>query len=159
VLGISKPTIYDWFTARGAPRNENGTIDLRRFIPWMIEYRVSQAVEDAESHAPSTSKSKADERWKQARAELKEIEVAERRKQFLRADDVNAHWIRCLTTLSQSLQSVPTGIAPRLIGKDIVGISAELERVLCAAVESVREMYLRGEIESGAEPIEESPGE
>lgn len=143
LFGVSRSTVGRWLRD-GCPRSKDGTLDARAVIKWRGEkmYRdgVRAGGEEAQEEGVDP-KDAGDKRWKAARAELKELELAEAKKLFANVDEVEEKWARALGTFSQSLQGLPAQLAPKLAGKSIDEIFRKLETALRRAVDGMKKAY------------------
>lgn len=70
-------------------------------------------------------------RLDRARAEKVELEVAEKRRQLLNAEEVAQHWEAVAHNIKQQLLAVPTRAAPLVLGcKTLTQIKGELDRLM-----------------------------
>lgn len=127
ILGVSEDTVHNYVKA-GAPKLAHNQYDERLFIPWVIEqYKKRDTATLAEEQARLT-KNKAD---------LAELELAEKRGEVVRRADVSQKWERtasiirarflALPAITQDVVSAPTLPESQKVIEDAVwNILAEL---------------------------------
>ena len=137
---VSKPTVWNWIS-RGLPKapESNGVtrVDLRRAIAWLIVYYQDQV-----KQARATAQAAADQsrnRAGSAKAELIEIELAEKRGQVVPTE---AHWRFFLAWCNRfvaALRSKPAGWAQACQGEPALKIRELLDHDLEAIFADLRQ--------------------
>jgi phage terminase Nu1 subunit (DNA packaging protein) len=114
----------------GLPREERGRFELGKCLLWYIRYLQKALERRAVPMSPDGEMAglgDARVRSVTADAELKELELAERRRQMVALPDVERSWMTIVTTTRSHLLSIAVRIAPRIIGATDRG---QIERLL-----------------------------
>jgi hypothetical protein len=133
VLGVTTRTIRRRSQDCGAHREKNGH-DLTK----LVQHTISQEREAVALTAGE--KDPALQRWREARAKLAEIDLAERRGQLLDAPDVYARSSRQIQAIKSGLLMLP-GLAPQLAGMRDV---RKIQETLRDAVIRLCNLYAEG---------------
>lgn len=83
------------------PRNEDGSYDARELLLWKVEQTQVAELEDVDVDSPGL------ERYRLAKAQLAELELAERRGQVVKVDaakDVLTRWADVLRRLAATMK-------------------------------------------------------
>ena len=136
LFGVSWQAVRKWLDY-GCPRNGDGTFSLPAVIQWRLD-RAEGAESRSSEHCPHTI------RWRAARADLKEIDLAERRGQLVSAAAVEAKWGRLLTVLKQRLLGLPPALAPRVALSDSARAAALLDEGIREVLVDIAEQYEGG---------------
>ncbi len=150
VLGISLPTLSNWVKG-GLPvvsRGGNGRpweFDLTACVAWVRKRDIAQAT----SVSDDSTMAEAELRHKRAQAAIQEIELAEKRRQVVRVEDVSAMVADMVTSVRQRMRGTGGRLAPRLVG-------VEDARVIRATVEEDIDQTLRELAEYEPETAEEA---
>lgn len=152
LAGVTKPTLWNWVT-HGLPRATSpdgvATVDLRRAVPWLLNY-YQKAVKDARADATAAA-GKPRERAAGAKAEMIEIELAEKRGQMVRTED---HW-RCFFAWIEAyvgaFRTKPAAWAQACAGEPAVRIRELIERDLDQIFASLQQMEIPANIPPAAE--------
>lgn len=152
LAGVTKPTLWNWVT-HGLPRATSpdgvATVDLRRAVPWLLGY-YQKAVKEARADATAAA-GKPRERAAGAKAEMIEIELAEKRGQMVRTED---HW-RCFFAWIEAyvgaFRTKPAAWAQACAGEPAVRIRELIERDLDQIFASLQQMEIPANIPPAAE--------
>lgn len=85
------------------------------------------------------------ERWRRARADMAEDELARRRAELVEVAEVEAKWARLLTVLRQQLERLGVVVASRMPGGSRAAARRVVEEQVAEALERVVKEYRRGE--------------
>jgi phage terminase Nu1 subunit (DNA packaging protein) len=119
------------------PRAARGRYPLAASIRGYVKF-LGRSGGDG-SPAPATSFSAARTRLTIARAELVEMERAEKAATLIPSDQVEAAWIKITSIIRTRLLAIPTKVALRLASKGAAEIERELEREIREALIDVAE--------------------
>jgi hypothetical protein len=123
VLGVSLVTVFDW-AKKGMPKLSRGKFDVRACTAWLL------ARKEAEHQAKlnNLSLDEAERRFRNAKAELAEMELAERRGELVEADAVREMWDKHISAAKTQLLSIPARVAVTLLAcKSAEEVHAALE--------------------------------
>lgn len=142
VFGVTPRAVSLW-SAEGCPRNRDGTYTLAEVVAWrtakLIEKARTEGFEEGQAAAGS---GESNERWQAARAALKEIELAERRREFLRRDEIQPPLLRWLNAHAQRLHALPALVAGKLAGAgNQAAIQQAVEEALSHEVRRTRQEF------------------
>lgn len=125
LLGVTSRTVRDW---ADAPRNADGSYDARAVVAWFTAKNGSATSGD-ESFATQR------ERLAAAQAEKVEAENRIRRGELVEIEQLGAEWDDLVLSARAKLLSLPTKVAPQLIGRtDPNAIRAILKTEINAAL-------------------------
>jgi len=132
MLGISPVTLDRWVAA-GCPLQERGkTSQGHKFNSAEVVKWVR--AREAEGTRASDGDSDAKRRHAAASAELKELELAERRGEMIRVEDVVPIVADELANVRSRLMAMPGRLAPGLVGRDAEAIEAAISSEVSAAL-------------------------
>ena len=121
VLSVDARTLRRWKTA---PRRTDGHYDLRELVAWRIrEIEVELLGADTDS----TGRSEGLERIRATRAELYELDLAERRGELVLKAAVAHETVTNLSILRDVLLGLPATLAPQLEGQAVAEIATLLD--------------------------------
>lgn len=146
LVGKSTTTIDRWRKA-GCPRKKDKTYSLPDVIAWQIAQATAKLEDELAGLQSENGSSADDQRYKAARADLKELERAERLGQLCNRDDVHQLWSTVLTTFAQLLQGLPHSLAARLEGKERQEREEVIEVALRHTLDSMKSAYELGQEE------------
>jgi phage terminase Nu1 subunit (DNA packaging protein) len=107
-FGVAEGTITTWRN-RGAPPPVDGVWDLVAVAKWREEQSRPASVEDESSK----------QRLERAKAEMAEIELAQRRGELISRAEVDNHNLQRIVSLRNALLALPRQLAPKLEGLDV----------------------------------------
>jgi phage terminase Nu1 subunit (DNA packaging protein) len=113
--GKARQTIYTWIDA-GMPRNPDKTFDLPAVIAWVVE-REKDALLDSAAPAAGTD-SPALERYRAARAEAAELELAVKKGKLFSREDATLEWGEHMAVVRAILETWKDRLPPLLEGLD-----------------------------------------
>lgn len=152
VLGISLPTVGQW-VKEGLPavsRGGNGRaweFDLAECVAWVRKRDVARATEVSDT----STMAEAELRHRRAQAAIQEIELAERRRQVVRVEDVSTMVADLVTSIRQRLRSTGGRLAPKLVGvEDGQQIRAAIDEEIDTALRDLAEYEPEEESEAAA---------
>lgn len=123
------------------PKATRGQYDLIGSVRGYIRYLRDQ-VAKAQAGAPDYAAERA--RFIRARADLAEMEAAQRRGAVIAAEDVEAAWIAVLALLRTRLLALPDRLAPQLHAEDgPAGVRDGLRGAIREALEELAETDVR----------------
>src|SRR5690606_6991006 len=119
------------------------TYDVGSVVQWKLAHEIAKAREAGakDGRAGAGDDDNADNRWKEVRARIWELTLAERIGKVVRLDQVETEWARFLGMLNTRLQGMPQRLSKKLEGMDAREIAAEIESALQAVVGGIREHY------------------
>ena len=135
VFGISRQAFSTW---KDLPRNEDGTFNLPDVVAW----KLRRVQEEFELEVDDDVNSEGLERYRQARAEKAEIEVAQMKRDLVSRVDVETRWGRVLTHIVQAFDGLGKILAPRLARRDEKEIATEIRSEVHRVIENAREAML-----------------
>ena len=121
----------------GMPRVNRGEYDLVQCVHWYIDYK-DQIIKEARRGDETEQQARA--RLVKATANLRELELAEARRQLISVGMVKFLWERIVVTFKTKILSIPSKLPQRLIVcKDINQIKDLLEREIYEALSELSE--------------------
>ena len=136
MLGVSLPTLTDWIdkglpvAARGS-RGVAWAFDVAECFAWRLDYAIANALPSVENVALAD----LEKRKLATETQLKEIELAERRRQVVRVEDVARIWEGRIVASRETFQGIAARLAPILVGEeDPQEIEAQIEKEIDAAL-------------------------
>lgn len=144
-LNLTKQRVHQ-LVAEGLPRKLRGKYDLDECAQWYIRYLQAviekKAIPLDEGQVATEQQEKV--RNMRASADLKEIELAQRRGQLVAIDDVEKEMADLVLNTKARIMSVPARLAPELLGETSrVMAQAKIEKAL---KESLAQLASRGEL-------------
>jgi len=135
-FNLTKQRVHQ-LVAEGMPRELRGKYDLDKCAQWYIRYLQSviekKAIPMDDGEYASEHKEKI--RKMRLEADLKEIDLAQRRGQLIAIGDVDKEMSELVLTTKARLMSVPARLAPELVGENSrVMIQAKLDKSLREAL-------------------------
>ncbi len=118
ILNSQRKLLRDW-TEKGAPRNEDGTYDLGSIVAWRLDQLAG--IEKAEVTSPAL------ERMRLARAEMAEMDRAERVGDLVSTDEVQRGRLERVAAVTRMMDSMSRRLPPLLVSLDAPGIQAMIE--------------------------------
>lgn len=117
------------------PKATRGQYDLIGSVRGYVQYLRDQAV-SAQAGAPDYAAERA--RYIRARADLVEMEAAQRRGALIAAEDIEAAWIKVLALLRTRILAVPDRLAPEVYAAGSLADTRKLlGKTLRAALEDL----------------------
>jgi phage terminase Nu1 subunit (DNA packaging protein) len=120
-LARTRQTIHLW-VRQGLPRNPDKSFSLPAVISWLVERE-----RDALADQGSPNDSPQLERWRAARAELAELELALRKDQLVTVDHVLDAWCHRHDMVAAALISLVDRLPPMLVGLDQIEMREQIE--------------------------------
>lgn len=108
LLGVTARTVRDW---ADAPRNIDGSYDARAVVAWFTAKQGPATDADGERHPTQR------ERLAAAQAEKVEVENRVRRGELVEVEQVGVEWDDLVLAARAKLLSLPTKVAPQLVGR------------------------------------------
>jgi phage terminase Nu1 subunit (DNA packaging protein) len=124
----------------GMPKEARGKYDLGKCMLWYIRYLQAALKRRGGNQTPDEEgRTEQRERLRllSAEAELKELELARERGDFIALPDLEKMLMDLVLTTKARILAVSQRISPQLVGMDRVGIEAELDKELKAALSSL----------------------
>lgn len=129
------PIQIDRFISKGMPFVENPDKTRKSVKEFdtaeCIDWRMKDAVFKAVGEIGGDTEAEAKRRERVAMADLREMQVAERRKEMIRVDDVVEEVEGQLSIVKSRLQAIPSRIAQAV---SIVDDAAEIERLMAVEI-------------------------
>jgi len=125
LLDLSERRVQQLSREGVIPKAERGQYDLIGSVRGYVRYLRDQAVR-AQAGAPDYAAERA--RYIRARADLAEMEAAQRRGSLIAAEDIEAAWIAVLALLRTRLLALPDRLAPHVHEQTSVGDTRNLIR-------------------------------
>ena len=125
LLDLSERRVQQLSREGVIPKAERGQYDLIGSVRGYVRYLRDQAVR-AQAGAPDYAAERA--RYIRARADLAEMEAAQRRGSLIAAEDIEAAWIAVLALLRTRLLALPDRLAPLVHEQTTVGDTRNLIR-------------------------------
>jgi phage terminase Nu1 subunit (DNA packaging protein) len=139
LLGVTSRTVRDW---ADAPRNADGSYDARAVVAWFAA--KSGSATSGDENYPTQR-----ERLAAAQAEKVEVENRVRRGELVEVEQVGAEWDDLVLAARAKLLSMPTKVAPQLVGRtDPNAIRTIIRDEVHAALAE-----LAGPVEPDADPV------
>lgn len=109
-FGVSRQAVAQW---KGAPKNEDGTYHLPKLIAWRVEQVRLQLVDaDLQGDSPAL------ERLREAKADLAELDLAQRQQQVVLVEDMREqvrHAFVAFKRHGETLRRLAPDLAPDFI--------------------------------------------
>jgi len=121
----------------GMPREARGKYDLGKCMLWYLRYLQAVVRRRSGSEIPDDQgRTEQRERLRllSAEAELKELELARERGQFIALPDLEKMLTDLVITTKARILAVSPRVAPQLVGMDRLTIEAELDKELRSAL-------------------------
>ena len=125
LLDLSERRVQQLSREGVIPKAERGQYDLIGSVRGYVRYLRDQALK-AQAGAPDYAVERA--RFIRARADLSEMEAAQKRRSLIAADQIEAAWIAVLALLRTRLLSLPDRLAPQAFDQPTVGDARNLIR-------------------------------
>jgi hypothetical protein len=135
ICGVTPQAVSKW---KGCPRGRNGKYDLGKVFAW----RQERMQDEIDALSEKDIDSEGLERYRQARAEKAEIEVAQMKRDLVSRVDVETRWGRVLTHIVQAFDGLGKILAPRLARRDEKEIATEIRSEVHRVIENAREAIL-----------------
>ena len=149
LLGVSRMSLLEW-ERDGLPRNEDKSYRWAEVWEWVrrrwAEAKVRAEVEETEEESADIV------RWRKARADLAEIEVAKKRGELVPTAEVTAEVGRLLVEFKGNLLALPQRLAPRLARREPKAVADELERAIRSVLERGSTKWMGGHEEKSKRP-------
>lgn len=121
----------------GLPKEDRGKYDLGKCMLWYIRYLQAALEKKAVPMANGVYAGEREERTRllRAEAELKEIELAKQRGQFVAIADVEAEYSNLVHAVRARIMAIPPRLAAEIVGETSrVMVQAKIESELKAAL-------------------------
>lgn len=141
LLGVSRMTMLEW-GREGLPRNEDRTYCWADVWAW-VRRRWAEA-KRVEGGDVGKEEDEDLARWRKARADLAEMEVARKRGELVPTEEVAAEVGRLLTEFKGNLLALPQRLAPRLARREPRVVADELDRAIRGVMERSSGKWLGG---------------
>lgn len=138
MFGVRPQAVSAW---KDCPRNKDGTWNLASVVRW----KMQRAKEEAELDAGIDERGDGLERYRAARADRAELEVAQMRGELVSKVDVEARWGRVLSYIVQAFDGIGKVLAPRLAQRQEREIAQTIRDEVHHTIESARAMMLADE--------------
>jgi phage terminase Nu1 subunit (DNA packaging protein) len=145
LLDLSERRVQQLSREGVIPKAERGQYDLIGSVRGYVRYLRDQALK-AQAGAPDYAAERA--RFIRARADLAEMEVEEKRRSLIAAEQIEAAWIAVLALLRTRLLALPDRLAPQAFEQSTVGDTRNLIR---AAIREVLDDLAQPDIELEAD--------
>jgi phage terminase Nu1 subunit (DNA packaging protein) len=135
-LNVSKQWIGELVKA-GMPREARGKYDLGKCMLWYIRY-LQAALKRRRGNQTGDEEGRTEARERlrllSAEAELKELELARERGDFIALPDLEKMMTDLVIATKARILAVSVRVSAQLVGKDRLTIEAELDKELKAAL-------------------------
>jgi excisionase family DNA binding protein len=133
LLNVTSKTVRNWINQRGLPAKQDGrgkTLDWQRTLEWYVQYRINgdgangndgnqvPPTDTAEFPQDQENLEQATTRKTIAEANLKELQLAEKRGQVVAVADVERNIAAVSKAIQQKILAIPSRLSPRLVGTD-----------------------------------------
>ncbi|MGA3295263.1 MAG: hypothetical protein ABSE45_14945 [Candidatus Acidiferrales bacterium] len=135
-FNLTKQRVHQ-LVAEGLPRELRGKYDREKCAQWYIRYLQAAIEKKAIPLEPGAFATEQQEKVRNMRAaaDLKEIDLAQRRGQLVAIDDVEREMTDLVLTTKARIMSVPARLAPELLGETSrVMAQAKIEKALKEAL-------------------------
>ena len=141
ILGISAiaarlkltPRRIQQLVAEGMPRISRGKYDLDQALDWYIA-RLERQLAGETDEDGETTYNKERSRDRAAAADLKELKIAQQRRELVAVSDVEKELTDLVITVKASVLAVPPRLAPKLVGLEALAVQGALEEELKQAL-------------------------
>lgn len=123
--------------AEGLPRAGRGKYDAVKVILWYVRYLQAALEKKAVPQGDGTFAGMKDERARSIRAdaELKEMELAQKRRELVRVDDVARAAVDLVVLTKSRIMTVPARLAAEITGESSrIMVQARIEKALTDAL-------------------------
>ncbi|CUH39325.1 hypothetical protein JSE7799_02049 [Jannaschia seosinensis] len=141
LLDLSERRVQQLSREGVIPKAERGQYDLIGAVRGYVRFLRDQAVK-AQAGAPDYAAERA--RFIRARADLAEMEAAEKRRTLIAAEQIEAAWIAVLALLRTRLLALPDRLAPQAFDQSTVG---DIRNLIRAAIREVLDDLAQPDIE------------
>lgn len=150
LLDLSERRVQQLSREGVIPKADRGQYDLIGSVRGYVRYLRDQAVR-AQAGAPDYASERA--RYIRARADLAEMEAAQRRGSLIAAEDIEAAWIAVLALLRTRLLALPDRLAPLAHEQTTVGNTRNLIRATIREVlDDLAETHVQSDPEAEPDP-------
>jgi len=132
-FGVSRRSISNWGQS-GCPKLGRGKWNLKQVFDWWIQNIGAQRIEERDE---DLKKAKL-EFW-QAKGELEELKVKEKKKEVISREEVERAWAERVAVVVSGLNIFCDRLPPLLEGKD----RAEMREIIKEEVMELRRAYVR----------------
>ncbi len=140
MFGVTQQAVSAW---KDCPRNADRSYSL----PVVVAWKLQRLRDELELEADQGDNGESTERWRKARAERAEIEVARMKGELVSLSDVESKWGRVLSHIIQAFDGLGKVLAPRLARRDEKEIAGTIRDEVHRAIETARNSMLQdGEI-------------
>jgi phage terminase Nu1 subunit (DNA packaging protein) len=140
LANVTDPIIHKW-KERGLTTSDRGWWDLAHVIAF---FRNGQHRKTPDAPTTGDAKTDADIRLKNAKAELAELDLAIRKGEYYRKDEIHAEWATRCAEVRASLLNLCKTIPIECAGKG----AQEIEGVMTEYVEAILQEFQRGNPEA-----------
>ena len=129
------PRRVQQLVADGLPKVSRGRYDLDQALDWYIERLQRQLAGEIDEEGQIAQTEKEELRLLSARADLRELELATKRREFIAVTDVEKQMTDLVITTKARILAVPARVAGELVGESSrVMAQAKVERALKEAL-------------------------
>jgi phage terminase Nu1 subunit (DNA packaging protein) len=111
------PRRVQQLVAEGLPKVARGRYDLDEVLDWYIARLERRLAGEIDEDGQLEQTTKAELRLLSARADLRELELATRRREFIAIADVEKHMTDLVITTKARVMAVPARVAGELVGE------------------------------------------
>jgi phage terminase Nu1 subunit (DNA packaging protein) len=132
VFGLTETRVHQLAAREGMPKVARGQFDLISCIRWYVKYLRAKIEKcSVKSCSEATATREQQLRRMRASADLKEMEVALRKEQFVKTSDVRAVMSDLALIVKGRVMSIPAKLSAELLGETSrVMIQAKIERAI-----------------------------
>lgn len=143
LFGVSAKTVRNWINKLDLPCTDDGrrrVLNWHEALEWYVQMRIARDGSAGKNQPPgdeepAESLEQAETRKTIADADLKELRLAQLRQQLVPADEVGRNVGRVASAIKTKLDSLPSSLALRLIGKSD---RVEVQQILQDAVYRIK---------------------
>ncbi|RKZ24927.1 hypothetical protein DRQ26_06740 [bacterium] len=132
-FGVSRRSISNWGQS-GCPKLARGKWDLKAVFDWWIQNIGARRIEERDE---DLKKAKLD--YWQAKGELEELKVKEKKKELISREEVARAWAERVAVVVSGLNLLCDRLPPLLEGKD----KDETREIIKSEVQGIKEGYTR----------------
>jgi phage terminase Nu1 subunit (DNA packaging protein) len=134
------PRRIQQLVGEGLPRITRGKYDVDQVLDWYIAKLERQLARQTDEEGEIAKKFNEEMRLLSSRADLQELDLAIKRREFVAIADVEKQMTDLVITTKARILTVPARLAPELLGEDSrVMVQAKIEKSIKEALSHLAE--------------------
>jgi len=113
LFGVTRQTVYDWWKKYNAPRNANGTYNLKTFLPWYAQFQL----EKAERQPGKFLTNSAEDETTRLRNQKARMQLEEMQRRLVRVDRSMASFLARAAAIDKYIAANGSNLYLKIAGK------------------------------------------